>query len=284
MKRTGIVPLLILATFVAALADVRVLNVSVWPEYDHPGLLVIINGEFTEDTSFPAELTFNLPENVHAVLTMGTHEKADSTIQFKVEGTSVTVPFVQRLFQVEYYNRVMSEDEHRDFSVQIDPQFSVLEHVTLYIQKPLAAQNFKMDFDYESVETDPHGMNIYRKDLGTMKAGDTFTATVHYDNPGMQMSIEKLREMMGGNSETSSAEPEMINPGKNHLAWWLISGFAAAALIILLIFRKGDTEQLLSPKKTVFAQKITSKKYCTSCGGEILPVYKYCPWCGTKLK
>lgn len=38
------------------------MRVSIWPEYDDPGILAIYDGRFKDDTSFPAEAVFYIPE------------------------------------------------------------------------------------------------------------------------------------------------------------------------------------------------------------------------------
>jgi len=38
------------------------MRASIWSEYDAPGVLVIYDGRFKDDTSFPAEAVFYIPK------------------------------------------------------------------------------------------------------------------------------------------------------------------------------------------------------------------------------
>jgi hypothetical protein len=48
------------------------------------------------------------------------------------------------------------------------------------------------------------------------------------------------------------------------------------------LYRNGRLEELQARKVFSVGQSAVEKKFCISCGGEILPSAKYCPMCGEK--
>jgi hypothetical protein len=277
MKLRLITALLILTAF--GHAAVKNMVVSLWPEYDHPGVLVILSGDFSEDTPLPIDLSFQIPDGVKQALTLGVANAGDSTIAFPIVNNALTVSFKHRHFQLEYYVHPFIDDHTREMKYTLQPGFEVLESLTFYVQEPLIAQQFKLSFEADAVESDRHGLKYHRKDFGATAADFTYTASFSYHNHEELLSIEKLRQMMAGQAQAGGENAPTQAPSPSPANVWIYIILGILVVIVLAVFNR----------KTVagYAEKgkpSADKAFCTECGRAINDHYNYCPWCGVKRK
>ena len=61
--------MLVFPSFVSAQSDVTIANMTVqlWPEYDQPSMLVIVDFQMNAATALPADLTFRIPKEANLI-------------------------------------------------------------------------------------------------------------------------------------------------------------------------------------------------------------------------
>ena len=155
------------------------------------------------------------------------------------------------------------------------PGFEVLEKLSLYIQEPLIAEQFQISFDADAIESDRHGLKYHRKDFGAVDADFSYAAKFSYHNHEELLSIEKLRQIMSGQTAMGNQMQKNSEPVAGKI--WIYILFGLLVVAVLAIFNRkaisGYRDKGLSREE---------KAYCSQCGKEIFGKYSFCPWCGAK--
>lgn len=60
---------------------IKNMTVSVWPEYDDPRLLVLYEGQFTVDQTFPQKVRFYVPKGVTINMVCGVKDTGEHLCQ-----------------------------------------------------------------------------------------------------------------------------------------------------------------------------------------------------------
>src|SRR5690606_36738597 len=81
------------------------LTVDLWPDYDRPGVLVLLTGMLSEDTPLPAILTVPLPAGatLNAVARISSENVMVDDIDYTVTESGVALITPDRRFRIEYY-------------------------------------------------------------------------------------------------------------------------------------------------------------------------------------
>ena len=275
--------------------------ISVWPEYDHPGVLVIFNGEINE-ADLPLEVSYPIPEQSRFALVAGsTDTTANRMIPLPIEegssGKQITFTVVQPTFHVEfYYNPFASGNAHRHYSYDFVSNLPI-DSLVVDLQEPLAAQGFESEVPIDHQLQDSHGIKYYRKHYHQVSAGDTVYIEAHYENPEGTMTNEMLQSQMGGGSGMgqqggATSESESGNFG----SFWIILVVVVIILGVLYLVTQYSGGKQTPREQTAAmpeqgepgASKVIEKttpdqhdtKYCIHCGKPIPQKAKFCTQCG----
>ncbi len=285
MRKTLIMGVLLgaLAALQAQTAPLNDFLFSLWPEYDHPGVLVLFSGEI-DSTSLPQSLAFRVPDNATRVLATGVSDTSDQLLPVVVEERGaekwVRLNLVRPDFQVEFYYNPFGEDHSRSIAYELEFDTAIPAYL-LAIQKPIMAENFTLPVeDMESFQ-DQHGLTFYRKQMPGMAANTVRKFEFQYENHSGETSIQQLQKMLQGQNPGMASTMDMPAPiVKRHrlpLAEPLIA-LAVVAIITAFLYtrQKKTSEQVpLSAAK--------SGKFCTECGQTLGANDKFCANCGTKV-
>ena len=75
-----------------------------WPEYDDPGLLVILSGNITGTTTFPQQVAFPIPANARGIQATFIDPNGDLlSQQWQIVDGKLTYSLPSPDFQIEYY-------------------------------------------------------------------------------------------------------------------------------------------------------------------------------------
>ncbi len=251
------------------------ISISLWPDYDHPGVLVMLEGILPAETGLPATVTFPVPGDVSRVLTMGTTLNPDSSVAFQTRENSVTLTLLHHSFHLEYYTHTFSSDS-RDMDFSLFTPYDVTDSCDIFIQKPLAAKDFKLSFTADETQNDRHGLEYHVKHLGTQKKGNLIKAGFSYTNPDGKLSIDVLQEMMSqmGNTTTggSTAQPESSFPT---WMWFLVVIIVILIAALSVILTRSGTPVTASTAGS-------AGKFCGNCGSAREAGHRFCPKCGHK--
>jgi|GEM_PF-482433 len=287
------------------LAQTHVPNflISVWPEYDHPGVLVIFNGELNE-ADVPAEIAFPVPERSRFALVAGsTDTTANTMIPVPIEegetGKQVSFTAVHPSFHVEFYFNPFAQGEaHRHYSYDFVPQFSI-DSLIVDLQEPLPAQNFRPEIPVDHQMQDSHGIKYYRSHYNKVAPGDTIHIEAHYENPEGKMTNDLVQTQMGaGNGRMGDGMPEgggtsgSDQSSSNNI--WII--LVIGLIIIVVIYFVTQSGSGKTPREETAAvpeqtepgatehlsreDDTGNMKFCIHCGEQIPVEANFCTQCG----
>ena len=297
LKRSPIlaIPLFLAFAFFSpahALADqathITTLDISVWPEYDQPGVLVQYQGQLasTGTSVTSRDLSVLVPKGAGVGAACGIKSDGSHTSETWKESdagdgfTTVTYTESEPQFHVEfYYNPLVgSPDKTMDFTYEAS---SPVDDLYLEIQHPLKATNFTLSPDAPSSNTDKDGFTYHVYNQKQVAAGQTVSSKISYTktDPNPSVSGQKPTAATATNQETSGG----INP---NLVVVLAVLAAAAGLIAYFAFIRRPQPQFaaIAGAESHGAQRISRGGFCTECGNGMEPEDRFCSTCGKERR
>ncbi len=276
-----------------ASARLCVLEISLWPEFDKPELLVIFQGRLADDVPLPAVLTLTIPGDAgepHAVAAVdeaGQRLNAAHDVQALGEEIKVTYTSLEyRTFQFEYYlDGLQVDGKRRQFTFRYRADVP-LDDLTLEFQQPSGAANVVLDPPAVETSLGFGGLTYHRLPLGPLDAGQMVA---------WQVSYEKSDPRLSADATGSSG------PGFGLVA--LIGIALAVALGGLWVVgsprrrgkkppkhkrrkdRKGTQPGLARPAQPTPPTKTALPSgFCHQCGASLKADAVFCHRCGTRRK
>jgi hypothetical protein len=266
------------------------LKISIWPEYDQPTVLVMLDGTLADTANLPRDVSVLIPSSASLLVT--TFENQDGTLAAEQQSkpanqgdgyTRVTYTIKSPKYHVEYYDNLLrgSPDKVMDFAFKA---VALIDQVTLEIQQPLKASNFSVNLPSPSVRDD-NGFQVYSSSYSNVTAGQTLTAQVKYTKTDPNPSV--LPTVAPAN--VPSTTPAATAPG----IWGNV--FAIVALVLLVLVAVLGfyilQQRARHPASAMAASRSGSRKqarrqaaarrvFCTQCGSALGPEDNFCPKCG----
>jgi len=274
--------------------------VSIWPEYDHPGVLVILNGEVPE-SALPLDVSFPVPDRSRFALVAGsTDTTANSVIPVPIqdtpEGKTVAFQAVHPSFHVEFYFNPFEEgNDHRSYEYTFRSNLPI-DSLIVDLQQPMTAENFTPGFPTDHQMQDSHGIVYYRSHFTNLKADQPVEISAEYDNPTGQLTNDLLQQQLGqsgGNGmggQMGQTAPAGKTPGKQN-SFWILAIVVVLVLGVLYFVTqsKGKTprEETAAMLEHSFpvedkkpAKSSGEHKFCIECGERLPGQAKFCTKCG----
>jgi len=274
------------------------LQVDLWPEYDKPTVLVIYHITLPASISLPVDLSLRIPaaagEPSAVAVRQLTAEGQPSlfTISYKrqVDGDwgvislKATMPEVQ----LEYYDPgLVKQGEARQFEYRWPGDYAV-DSLDVQVQQPVGASEMSISPASGAATTGNDGLMYYKKDVGALQAGQTFSLMVNYKKSGDELSAASLQVQ-------PSAPVTSITPGQNALMTILPWALGAFGLVLIagggawyyFSGRKKKEDGRHPHRRRSAAQAETEEEgfiYCHQCGKRASPGDRFCRTCGTKLR
>ncbi len=273
------------------------LKISVWPEYDTPSVLVILDGTLADAANLPREISILIPPNASLLAATwrnaaGTPAPEEPTKQTKLENGYTRVTYTVRTAQIylEYYDDLLrgSPDKSMDFSFQAP---APIDQATLEVQQPLKATNFSIDPPAKTTRDGTDGFKYYTLQFSSLSAGQIISAQVKYTkadpNPSVLPPLPSITPIP---APAADASPSLWNNIFILVALVLL-GLVAVLGFFLIQQRSRE------PASTRTAERGRSRRggervraasqvaaYCTQCGHGLGPEDLFCPRCGTKRR
>ncbi len=262
MRHIGIVLLIIgvLGFSQQNLIVLERLEISLWPEYDDPRLLVIYRGELAEDPNSPLVFTIPSTAQIHAVAHVGPAGTllADDW-QLLSDGNDQIVLFTpgSRRFQLEYYDDVLGTAPQRSFVFRFRSERYEIKNLEIEVQQPLRATGFQTSPTLDPQGVDTRGFSYFGRRVGAVPAGTLIEQRVSYRKTD---TLPSLRPAAQG-------------------SWWIAigAGLAVAALGVASFIwfwqrRRGSRAT---------AQEHLAQ-FCVRCGYRFRADEQFCPQCGQR--
>ncbi len=280
--------------------------ISVWPEYDHPGVLVIFNGDVPA-SELPISVEYPVPEDAKFALVAGsTDSTANKVIPVQIQDTDhgkvIAFNAVHPSFHVEFYFNPFGTDKtHRQYDYTFTSNLPIDSMIVDY-QEPMASENFKPDVETDHKLQDSHGITYYRKHYLNVKAGQPIEVKAEYDNPTGEMTNDLLQKKLGQSGGNGSggmtgsggegSQVKMQSPTNKNSFWILIIIIALVLVVLYFVTQsKGRTpreetpaspEQATPSEEDQVATTEVDHKFCTTCGHAIPQDAKFCTKCGAE--
>ena len=101
-------------------------TLRIWPEYDDPGLLVILDGSFGSGFPSQAQVAFPVPANAHGIQTTEKDQTGALLSQpWERAGDKVTYSLPAAGFQVEYYVDRPPSGDQRELSYAFEAPYAI---------------------------------------------------------------------------------------------------------------------------------------------------------------
>lgn len=278
------------------------LTVSLWPEYDRPGVLVIYRGVIADDVALPVTLQFLIPKaSGGPVNTAGVDANSEFhywTWKTADAGEFIAVSFTNpyREFQMEYYyNPLITDGTLRAFAYSYQADYPV-DNLVLEVKQPAGAQNLSLTPAATSTSVDFDDLPLQKYTVGALNQGQTFQLTAAYDKTDARLSSEIL-----GLDAPSTAEFEdkSKSTGSKDVVAYILIGAAATLLIGAGVYAFLQSRK--RPKRPAKAAPAKSSKeksrkaaqpradtssnaFCHQCGNRLRQDAQFCPKCGAKVK
>jgi hypothetical protein len=183
----------------------------VWPEYDRTAPLVIYRAELEPGTTFPQDVTFQLPgylESMHAVAVENEgslFSVAEEDIEMLYEGGALllTFPATTPVVYFEYYDAeiltVQGEERQLNFDFSAA---NTIGRAIFQLQEPLETQNLQMTPPANNSFTADNGLTYQRLTKTDLAPGDTFEINATYQRSTNVPSVQ----LAGGSTISEHAE------------------------------------------------------------------------------
>lgn len=259
--------------------------VGVWPEYDHPGILIIYTGTVKQNR-LPLPFEILVPQETQMAVGVGHVDTTEALMPLEITEINdekwLTTTLVKTEFQLQIYYNPFDDSEIRQFDLQL--RFSQpLSEFHIAVQEPLVAEeSFQFsEFDSEKF-TDEHGLTYYRVHIHELAEGETKNISASYHNHSGKLTIDLLREMLGagsGSSVQSRSQTSKVRVGSYRLPTYEpLAVLAVLTFIIGFIFWRSNHGQESK------GEGRSNGQFCTKCGNKVKPQNKFCSKCGNKVK
>jgi len=283
--------------------DLDDLTIKLWPEYDDPRLLVIIDGKLTTPGT---EIRLPIPDgaDLNAVATAsdsGRLLKNDWHEEKADDGSRLLVMTpANPIFRVEYYTPFPIDGDKREIQFDLPAGYFNADQVTIEVLLPPGSEDVSLSPPADESGPTQDEAHIFQRTLEDVK-DQAITQQVTYANPSGALTVPETSTSSGTMVQPegpSAATPE-TPAAKSSLNPWIIGlGVAAVLLIIggavgLWLTRDREPETITptpSPRpkgKNKKSRSVNVKpaagnldRFCRQCGKEFGPDDRFCRYCG----
>ena len=272
------------------------LEVDLWPEYDHPGVLVIYRITLPAETTLPVDLSLNIPTEAgdpNAVAVRDANGGLFSiafTREVNGEWSKINFSPTMPEIQVEYYDpRLVINGKSRLYQFSWLGDYAI-SSLSIEVQQPIGASDMKITPSMGDGTIREDGLLYYTSQSGSLEAGQTFELSLEYQKEGNALSAESL--------EVKPSSPvSTISPTTRNLMTvlpWILGTLG----VILIVgggiwwywqsgIGKGRPKPTHRRRRLVIATEQSvpeGQVHCHHCGKRAVNGDKFCRSCGTRLR
>ncbi len=215
-------------------------QVSIWPEYDDPGVLAIYEGRFKDASSFPIKTAFLVPKGaiINDACSLshdGQHFCQLYTVKETEEFDEIEVYLPYPNFYLSYHFSAFStEQDDRSFSHQIKLNHRV-ELMEVDIQQPLRSSAFSISPGGGKLKMSD-GSSHFQYEFTDIAAGENRSFDIAYTKQDREPSVDIKYSRMTG-PKVFSSPYETQRDFRLFVYLMFGTGLAGIALISLLLWR-----------------------------------------------
>lgn len=264
--------------------------VQLWPEYDQPSMLVIVDFKVAPMTPLPVDLTFRLPTDANLIAVAYQDENGDLlNAKFKASSgdenwQTFNITIEQNvIYRFEYYQPLKFNDNERSFSYVWNQLYAV-KKFSISVLEPMDVVSFSMQPTY-AVQESVNGLTVYETEEIKVDAREIYTLDIRYEKTSLNLTHPPQQQVqpVGPLDESTPGRVSL-----NNFLPYVIGGFGVLFLVVSVVYywRIGHLSSRHARRRRVSIEKEETKSgvYCASCGSRAQPRDKFCRTCGAKLR
>ena len=269
------------------------MDVSVWPEYDQPGVLVQYQGSLTAkaDTTSPLELSFFVPKGAGVGAACAIQANGNHTSETWKESdadnglTKITYQVTEPQFHVEYYYNPLPSSTDKKFSFTYTAALPA-DEVQLDVQHPLKATNFVLTPAAPNSHQDQDGFTYHAYTFKQVAVGQKLSTDIGYTKTDPKPSVSGDQKTTSSSSASTAASDSGINPNQVIV---LATVLAMAGIVAFFVWQRniqraqpryvGAESYPANPR----AGATAPGGFCTQCGNAMAVGDKFCARCGSRM-
>jgi hypothetical protein len=303
MRRLVLVLLVILPILPAAsLAQDSVtlsdLEISLWPEFDRPEVLVIYRGLLSSDTQLPASVEIAVPARAGqptAVAYVGEGgQRLNQAYTTRMEGESLIVSFTLETlgFQLEYYDALpIDATGQRQYTFTYIADYG-LSSLNLDFQVPPTAEGFSLEPAADVSTTESDGLQYQLVNAGAMAPNEERTWTFRYQKDSDTLTQDSLAPVV----PTTAAPAAPVDEQDNSIVLIFLVAFVALVAVGAGAFWLGSRTRPVEEPSPVKQYKrrgsgrgerasaLGGSLFCHQCGAGLRPDSDFCHKCGAAVR
>ncbi len=264
-------------------------TLRLWPEYDDPGLLVILSGVFTGTKSFPQQVAFPLPSAARGIQATYIGANGDLFSQpWQVVDGQLRYELPRPKFQIEFYLDRPPAGNQRELSYTFETLYAI-NSLTVSLQQPARATGFAATPQPEQAFQGSDGFTYYTFTRTALKPGDRLPIIMRYAKTDQGLSVAQARPETGAAAATAEMPPRAAAGSIPQWLPYLLIALASAILIgaagyWLLRMRPAQAASSPAagsrPGARVRPAPTGKSAFCTQCGHQFSPGDRFCAKCG----
>ena len=274
-------------------ADLRIarLQLSIWPEYDDPRVLLIVRGELAPGAAYPTHVTLPVPKGAELIgagmiselgeLLLHPHRVIPGDASDSLEITLPSPGFFAEL----YFDPFEASGDAKRFGYTFEAPYPI-NQFDIDIQKPYTASEFGTEPPAMAQETEGRDTTYHRFAYRDVAAGQPTAFTVSYVKTDPQPSVPKA------GSPPAADSPAARGPQDRLLIYFgILAGVTTAYVLGTLLWiayrrrRAAPTSPETQPLPLT-APSVpppvapAAANFCSHCGRALDADYAFCPGCG----
>ena len=280
------------------------LDIRLWPEYDTPQLLVILEGEPVQPGQ---SVLFTLPPgaSIHAVATTSDDGRLvdtpweQTTSADGVDLISVTPEGQQ--FHIEYYPPISTDGNVRQIDFSLPANYITANNAAFEIVLPPTANEVVVEPNATPSDDPASSKHVLLRKVGAVTGGQSLNQSISYSNPSGALTASQQPPQAAAAPpavDNIPAAPASTDTTSNRDL--ILFGLAGLAILLIAVgayglWRSLSKENSPTPSASKPSGRVKGKRagrkqrdgvgkdrFCRRCGAEFTSGDQFCRKCGEK--
>jgi ribosomal protein L32 len=262
-------------------------SVQLWPEFDQPSMLVILDFTLDQAATLPVDLAMRIPPESNLI-----------AVAYEQDGNLLNVPFEQpgldgdwqvvpirvdmnTTYHIEYYAPLTRVDQQRKYEFLWPGEYAITDFL-LRLKVPVDTTDIKTD--PVMTETDPttSGDRYLEWGAKNLEAGQQVPVSISYIKTSDRLSTSGAALQTGTVDESTSGRVSL-----NNYLPYILAGLGFLLIVVGGIYFWQSGQRQTRPRKRQRRSEQAStdiQVYCHQCGSRAQSGDRFCRICGTRIR
>ena len=266
---------------------IKELRIQLWPEYDHPDMLVLYSFVLAEGTTLPAELQVRIPANANLNAVAKTEGGTLVNIPYETptkDGDWIIISMMIEDFsnyRVEYYVPMERKGITRNYSFIWQSDFNV-EALYFEFQQPPSSTNLSTTPKLPDVNPVTGGITSHNATIDGLSAGESFNLEFSYDKDNDDLTVSEMPVEIEGAQESNDSSFSVTDSLP-----LIVAGIGVVLILGGLLYFTLSGRNSIEPtprKRHKPSASAQGSAYCHECGKRARSGDTFCRFCGARLR